>query len=185
MKINYEKEFKILVNKTEFNALLSCYPGLTFKAQTNTYFDTEEGSLAKLKCALRIREIDSIFEVTLKRPESSGVMEYSFFVNSNDVEELKHPKIIGYLHSIGIYNELEVIGNLETKRAIKTLDKAELCFDISSYGSTTDYEIEYEQTADHNGKKVFNNILKQINLKYSSNCLSKIQRCIGIKKNSI
>ncbi|MEG1066592.1 MAG: CYTH domain-containing protein [Erysipelotrichaceae bacterium] len=173
----------MLVSEPDFIALANYYPNLCFVPQSNTYFDTEDRALANLKCSLRIRELDGRFEATLKIPEDSGVMEYSYFVDSNNVDQLNHPKILGYLHSVGVYGPLKVIGNLQTNRATIKLEKGELCFDINTYGTTKDLEIEYEQTEEHNGKKVFSDILKQVNLKYTKNCLSKVQRCLSSNSN--
>ena len=56
---------------------------------------------------------------------------------------------------------------------------AELCFDINYYNDMVDYEIEYEYKVEHDGYAIFNDILKKVNLKYTSNCKSKIQRALN------
>ena len=66
-----------------------------------------------------------------------------------------------------------------TKRAVVETENAELCFDISTYGNHTDYEIEYEYKKEHDGLSIFQDIMKQINVVYEKNCISKIQRAIN------
>ena len=70
------------------------------------------------------------------------------------------------------------LGKCVTYRAVVELEKAELCFDINEYNGITDYEIEYEQTAEHDGISEFNKILSQVNLRYEKNCASKIKRTL-------
>ena len=65
-----------------------------------------------------------------------------------------------------------------TKRAVVETENAELCFDISTYGSHTDYEIEYEYKQPHDGLSVFQKLLSHVQLVYEKNCTSKIQRAL-------
>ena len=51
--------------------------------------------------------------------------------------------------------------------------------DINEYNGITDYEIEYELTADHNGIETFNKILAAAGLHYEENCPSKIARAMS------
>ena len=79
-------------------------------------------------------------------------------------------------------NGYDVIVNYVSENTnLEELEKAELCFDINEYNGITDYEIEYEQTCDHDGITVFNQILSQVNLKYEKNCASKIKRTLKSK----
>lgn len=40
-------------------------------------------------------------------------------------------------------------------------------------------EIEYEYKKEHDGLSIFQDIMKQINVVYEKNCISKIQRAIN------
>ena len=71
------------------------------------------------------------------------------------------------------------IAELHTQRAVYESEFAELCFDISTYHGKTDYEIEYEYKKEHDGLSIFQDIMKQINVVYEKNCISKIQRAIN------
>ena len=56
MNKHVEKEYKMLVNKEQFDKLCSLYENLNFITQTNTYYDTVNGDIQKKKGAMRIRE---------------------------------------------------------------------------------------------------------------------------------
>ena len=84
----------------------------------------------------------------------------------------------------------KIINIILDKEETKTLDNgdifsvfesefAELCFDINYYNDKIDYEIEYEYKANHDGFTLFNSILSSIDLPYTKNCKSKIQRALG------
>ena len=47
MNKHVEKEYKMLVNKEQFDKLCSLYENLNFITQTNTYYDTVNGDIQK------------------------------------------------------------------------------------------------------------------------------------------
>ena len=77
MSTNIEIEAKILVNEKEFNLLKSLLKiEEKFKVvQTNYYIDDPMGSLRKYGFALRIRELNQTFTLTLKSPMAEGTLE--------------------------------------------------------------------------------------------------------------
>ena len=77
MSTNIEIEAKILVNEHEFNLLKSLLNiNESFKViQTNYYIDDPIGSLRKFGFALRIRELNKTFTLTLKSPMAEGTLE--------------------------------------------------------------------------------------------------------------
>ncbi|MGN1343405.1 MAG: CYTH domain-containing protein [Traorella sp.] len=178
---NIEIEFKILVNKEKFEELSNLYPNKQFIKQVNTYYDTKNYDLRKKHCAMRIREKENTYMITLKVPTTKGHEEFECFVDRNNPEVFKSSDISIVLHQLGIFEDVEVIGECTTNRAIVKTDKAELCFDINEYNSITDYEIEYEQTCDHDGISEFNKILSKVDLRYEKNCASKIRRTLDSK----
>ena len=178
---NLEVEYKILVNKDSFEKLSALYKDKMFVKQTNYYYDTETLNLRNQKCALRIREKNNTFLITLKTPASKGHHEYECYVKENSPEVFKTSEIKDILYQLIKDQPLIELGKCVTYRAVVALEKAELCFDINEYNGITDYEIEYEQTCDHDGITVFNQILSQVNLKYEKNCASKIKRTLKSK----
>lgn len=174
---NLEIEYKILVTQEQFEKLSSLYPNKTFVKQVNTYYDTDDFYLRNRKCSLRIREKNHSFMITLKVPETNGHHEFECFVHENSPEAILNSQIKDILNQFNI-SSVHKIGSCTTHRAMIKTDKAELCFDINEYNHIIDYEIEYEQTCDHDGIKEFNKILSQIDLKYEKNCSSKIKRTL-------
>ena len=76
-----EKEFKNLLSKEQYDALVNDYKEVFTKdvTQTNSYYDYE-GLLQEHKMALRIRIVEGkeTGEITLKIPQSSlEVLEYT------------------------------------------------------------------------------------------------------------
>ena len=178
---NLEIEYKILVTKAQFEKLSAMYPNKKFILQINTYYDTKNQDLKKQKCAMRIREKENRFLITLKTPSEKGHHEFECYVSENSSDAIKQSEIYQILDQLNIHDELISIGTCVTDRAVIELEKAELCFDINYYNSITDYEIEYEQTIDHDGIKEFNQILSKIQLVYENNCPSKIKRTLESK----
>lgn len=175
---NLEIEYKILLNENQFNTLSALYPNKTFIKQVNTYYDTKNHDLRKNKCAMRIREKEGKFLITLKTPASVGHHEYECYVNENSPEIFNQSEIRLVLDALHISNEFIELASCTTYRAVCVLDKAELCFDYNEYNGICDYEIEYEQTEDHDGMTEFNKILSKIGLVYEKNCDTKIKRAL-------
>ena len=178
---NIEVEYKILVDKEIFEKLSNLYPNKTFIKQVNTYYDTKNYDLRKKHCAMRIREKENTYMITLKVPTINGHEEFECYVNENSSKMFKESEIDTILKKLKITDEFIVIGECTTYRAIIKTDKAELCFDINEYNGIIDYEIEYEQTCNHDGITEFNKILNQVGLVYSKNCASKIKRTLESK----
>lgn len=174
-----ETEYKLLVCKEEFERLSDLYPDKTFKEQINTYYDTKDMQLRKLKCAMRIREIDGKFLFTLKTPDPNGHLEHECYVNQNNANVFNEADIKKLLNELGIYEQIIMVTNLKTYRAVVNTGKAELCFDINEYNGCIDYEIEYEETVEHDGINEFNKILAEAELHYERNCMSKIARAMA------
>lgn len=176
MNYNIEKEYKILVTKEQFVRLLQDYPQAKFKKQINTYYDTADLAIRRAHCAMRIRTLDGRYLFTLKRHTPDGVEEHEKYVVNNHPSVFDDEEMIALFNSIPINAPLKKITELTTYRAVIFTGVAELCFDYNRYGGNEDYEIEYEYKKPHDGRTVFNEILAKVNLHYTKNGKSKIQR---------
>lgn len=174
-----ETEYKLLVNKEDFEKLSALYPDKIFIKQINTYYDTKDMQLRNMKCAMRIREKDNKFLFTLKTPDPNGHLEHECYVSKNSIDVFSEPDIKKLLEELGISKQIIMITNLKTERAVINTGKAELCFDINEYNGFIDYEIEYEEIVEHDGISEFNKILEKAGLRYESNCMSKIARAMA------
>lgn len=178
MDKNIEKEYKILLTKQEFENLLSFYEPLTFKKQVNVYYDTHDNKIRSLGGAMRIRTKEGHHTFTLKMFSEEGLQEFECSVDENDISALNCKEIMRLLENYDVQAPFQKIASLTTKRAVFETKQAELCFDISEYNNTIDYEIEYEYKEDHDGLTLFNEILSKINARYDKNCSSKIARAL-------
>lgn len=178
---NIEIEYKLLVSKENFEKLSNLYQNKQFIKQTNTYYDTPNNDLRKKHCAMRIREKDGKFMITLKVPTIRGHEEFECYVSENTANAINQSEVRKVLNELNISQDIIVLGECTTYRAVVETDKAELCFDINEYNQITDYEIEYEQTCDHDGVTEFNKILSRVGLVYTQNCASKIKRTLDSK----
>lgn len=177
MNINIEKEYKILLSKSEFYKLLSFYPEAVFHKQVNTYYDTHDMAIKNAHGAMRIRETDH-FLFTLKMHSEEGLLEFETSVLENNENVFHQKDIQDILQGYAISGPFHKITSLTTHRAMIITDDAELCFDISEYNGKMDYEIEYEYKRPHDGLSIFNNILRRIHRHYEVNCASKIKRAM-------
>lgn len=184
MKNNLEIEFKTLVSKKDFQALLDHYPKAIPIDQTNTYFDIPDHSLAKRKIVVRIRTIQGISEFTMKVPSEMGLQEYSKHIEDINPESLNaDDEIKKLLLAMEISSPLLIVGSLHTLRHLVNDDYGELCLDENTYGDTVDYELEYESTSDpHLALARFKQILSSLKIEYIPNKNSKYVRCMGISK---
>lgn len=181
MDKNIEKEYKILLTKQQFEKLSSFYEPLTFKNQVNVYYDTHDNKIRSLKGAMRIRTKEGQHTFTLKMFSEEGLQEFECSLKENSLLALNNKEITLLLENYNIQGPFQTIATLSTNRAIVETEEAELCFDISEYNDTSDYEIEYEYKKEHNGLEIFNKILSKINVHYDKNCSSKIARALRTK----
>lgn len=177
MNNNIEFEYKILVNESDFNQLLSLFD-TTCVDQTNVYYDSVDHLLVSKKAAMRLRFIEDKVYFTLKARLNQDLLEYEkevFFKDLNDCDDLE---ILELLKSYHLQKPFIPLTSLRTIRHYINLEHAQLCFDQNFYNGKIDYEIEYEYFDEHDGLKVFNDILAKINLKYEKNCISKFKRAM-------
>lgn len=192
MKQEIEIEFKNLLRKEEFNNLVTTFHlENSFISQTNHYFDTPTFSLKDANSALRIREKNSTFTMTLKQPNDIGLLE----THEKISEELANNIMIsGYVFPESIITqlqtlqinveELEYFGSLTTNRAEIPYKDGLLVLDHSTYHGVEDYEVEYEVADEEIGKQNFLSLLKEnkIEIKKTDN---KIKRFFNRRNNTI
>lgn len=172
MAINQEIEYKQLLTKSEYNKLKTAY----FKdqqpfTQTNHYIDTKDFALANHLMALRIREKDGTYEMTLKVPAEVGLTEYNHETDLLPKQDMKiQPKqlpdsILTILedHQIDVHG-LYVLGALTTHRMETEIAEGLLVLDHSEYLGIEDFELEFEVEDPEIGLKKFQGILKNFDI---------------------
>lgn len=191
MKQEIEIEFKNLLTKEEFNKLVLAFQlESSFIKQVNHYFDTPNFSLKGVNSALRIREKNNKFTMTLKQPNEVGLLETHEDLTEDIAKQIMESNhelpasIINQLHSLQINaTNLEYFGSLTTNRVEIPYKDGLLVLDHSIYHGTEDFEVEYEVSDELIGHENFLRLLKehQIELKKTEN---KIKRFFNQKNAS-
>ncbi|SEQ44288.1 Uncharacterized protein YjbK [Virgibacillus subterraneus] len=186
-----EIEYKNLLTKDEFERILYSLPFPNgAQTQTNHYFETADFSLKKNGCALRIREKNNTFTLTLKEPHDTGLLETHDTLTKPEAVQWINGEFVAkeytskQLENKGIYlDDLKYFGSLTTKRRELNYQDVLLVLDYSSYGDTSDYELEIEATSEEIGLKMMQDILEKFNIKQRQTP-NKIQRFFSSKVNN-
>ncbi|MBF2441837.1 CYTH domain-containing protein [Listeria innocua] len=165
-----EIEFRNLLTKKEYDRLIEDFriKEDDFFEQTNFYLDTADFGLKERNSALRIRQLETQYQLTLKTPEARGLMETTQILAADqataitDGANIPVGPVRDTLKEIGINHEdLQVFGSLKTIRAEKDYKKGLLVFDKNFYGSISDFDLEYEVSDYDKGKEIFDKLLKE------------------------
>ena len=188
-----EKEFKNLLTKEQYDALVNDYKEVFTKdvTQTNSYYDYE-GLLQEHKMALRIRVVEGkeTGEITLKIPQSSlEVLEYTEVLPVDILNAYNHDKqftlptsrqeaLEGKGITIQTVNQMAL---LTTHRLEGALSENEwLVLDESHYNGKVDFEMEMEVRSLEIGEPVFLGILAKYNIERRQ-AESKIKRALSTR----
>ena len=188
-----EKEFKNLLSKEQYDALVNDYKEVFTKdvTQTNSYYDYE-GFLQEHKMALRIRiaEGKETGEITLKIPQSSlEVLEYTEVLPVDILNAYNHDKQFTLPTSLqeALENKgvtLQTVNQtalLTTHRLEGALSENEwLVLDESHYNGKVDYETEMEVRSLELGEPVFLGILEKYKIERRQ-AESKIKRALSTR----
>lgn len=178
-----EIEFKTRLKAEDFYVLKNA---LAFNDkpidQVNHYFETKDEQLKKAHCALRIREINGKYMLTLKQPLEEGLLETNEEISKLDAKKwLKNQatttqEVTDILTEQGInIKELQYFGQLKTERYLFKTNNLEYVIDHSFYLDQEDYEVEIEATSYDVGEAAFDNLIEKFNLSKEIP-VSKIER---------
>lgn len=193
MSENIEIEFKNLLIKEEYRQLLKIFQisKSLIKTQINHYFDTPGFSLKAEKMALRVREKEDQYELTLKQPATIGLLETNQILQTeaakNFIKQGVFPEglIKEKLFSQNIaIEQIKYFGTLITNRAEINYHDGLLVFDHSSYLNIEDFELEYEVKDAEKGKEIFKSLLSKLNIP-PRKTENKIQRFYNQKQKEV
>lgn len=148
-----EIERKNLLTEAEYNRLIV---GLSLekavpKHQINHYFETTDFQLKEQGSALRIRELNQTYTLTLKEPYQDGLLETHAKLTKDEAHQLIQnpgeikPEISTRLSSLGVSpQDLRYGGTLETWRIEVQQDGVLVVLDKSQYLNEIDFELEIE-----------------------------------------
>jgi|SRR5699024_2263569 len=174
MSQEIEIEFKTMLTKEEFELLRNRLPFPEQPiVQINHYFETELFALKDYRSALRIREKNNHFTLTLKEPHHEGILETHDSLSEFDANQwLKgHPTtpnhVMSRLDALSInVTDLRYYGSLQTKRFTYQDGKIDYMLDESQYHDMIDYELEIEAPSKDEGLQALRTLLQEQTLKY-------------------
>ncbi|KGA97319.1 hypothetical protein BALCAV_0210950 [Alkalihalobacillus alcalophilus ATCC 27647 = CGMCC 1.3604] len=179
-----EIEVKSMLSKEGYQTLIKQFNLSENEAfeQENHYFDTKDFQLREKRSALRVREKNRSYTLTLKQPHTVGLLEThqplteQQFQTFRKQAKLPTGDVVNQLEELDIkIEELHYLGALQTKRLEIAYNKGSLCLDQSHYLDLTDYEIEFEgQTLEH-ANETLNTVLQSVQL-HSIPAKNKVQR---------
>ncbi|PAV29180.1 adenylate cyclase [Virgibacillus profundi] len=185
-----EIEYKNLLTKEEFNRLLYNLPFPEYsETQTNYYFETKDFTLKENGCALRIREKNGKYKLTLKEPHPQGLLETHDALTKQEAHSWINGNIVKKEHTTkqltekGISPEnLIYYGSLTTERREVKYNNVLLVLDYSKYNGHSDYELELEAPTEAIGLEAFNSLLTehQIHKKETPNKIKRFFSTIEI-----
>lgn len=141
MKVQYEIEYKCLLNPAKAKELLALAL-FSFKAkQTNTYYDDYEHFFTKQKIVLRIRTKNNQIIFTQKQVSEAGLLESEFNIDTPSMDDLK---IHTFLKSYKRQFKWTKLGQSMTQRYIFDDEFGQWCLDFNHFDHVCDVELEYE-----------------------------------------
>ncbi len=188
--LSLEIEKKALLDKDTYNLIIDSIDSKPF-IQKNYYFDDNNKRLYKASMALRVREKNGKFKLTLKDKSDPtiGIVEVSSIITKNDFNKFVEGRyliddtILEYLSKKDIV--LETLTNLvsfTTKRIKVNLDDHILFLDETTFeNGVVDYELEVESSSIELCKKCFDAYADKFKIKETHS--TKIERGYINKKN--
>lgn len=170
---NIEIEFKNMLTKEEYESLLTHFQikEEDLFEQENHYFDTSDFALKAKHSALRIRQKNGEYELTLKQPHPDGLLETNKVLSkeaSNAIfstGKINDEQISNLLEKMNIDPaSILYFGSLRTVRAEKSIGNGLLVLDHSFYLKKEDYELEYEVSNREEGKIYFTELLSTLKI---------------------
>ena len=177
-----EIEFKILLTKEMYQKIKNDFKNQIKETYSQTNYYLMHPILDQLQYSLRIRKKKNSYELTLKRPSSSGLKEMNIQIDETIKNKIFHHQpvdneIFTILKDINIaYQDLNCQHYLKTIRSDIELKEGILSLDDNEYNGVKDYEMELEVLNKEEGYQKWLSILKHYHLSYKKNCDSKIKR---------
>ncbi|GLF90927.1 putative triphosphatase YjbK [Bacillus safensis] len=165
-----EIELKQLLMKEEFEQLKQHFElkDADFHTQTNYYFDTPQFDIKSQFAALRMREKDGHWVLTLKEPHEIGLLETHQTIappSRLDDFELPEGEVADRLDHLNIQkDQIVYFGSLETSRAEKMIQEGLIVLDHSRYLTVEDYELEFEVSDLEIGQAAFSALLDKFHI---------------------
>ena len=180
-----EIEAKALVSQDDYRKLAKLFPDSPRYTQTNHYIDSDTRILNKEGIALRIREKNGQYELTLKTPLSQGLLEKNCVITKQQFDDFKEKGIFPkgdtsrFLTMLDIdIATLKILTSLTTDRIDVEYKGGLLSIDRNCYSGKTDYEVEFEYNNLGGAKKVLSDLFEENEIAYTFTKASKTRRAM-------
>ena len=180
-----EIEAKALVSQDDYRKLAKLFPDSPRYTQTNHYIDSDTRILNKEGIALRIREKNGQYELTLKTPLSQGLLEKNCVITKQQFDDFKEKGIFPkgdtsrFLTMLDIdIATLKILTSLTTDRIDVEYKGGLLSIDRNCYSGKTDYEVEFEYNNLGGAKKVLSDLFEENGIAYAFTKASKTRRAM-------
>ena len=180
-----EIEAKALVSQDDYRKLAKLFPDSPRYTQTNHYIYSDERILFKEGIALRIREKNGQYELTLKTPLSQGLLEKNCVITKQQFDDFKEKGIFPkgdtsrFLTMLDIdIATLKILTSLTTDRIDVEYKGGLLSIDRNCYSGKTDYEVEFEYNNLGGAKKVLSDLFEENGIAYTFTKASKTRRAM-------
>lgn len=184
-----EIEAKALVSQDDYKKLAKAFPGSPRYTQTNHYIDSDDRILNKEGIALRIREKNGTYELTLKTPLSQGLLEKNCVISKEQFDDFAAKGIFPkgdtsrFLTMLDIdIKTLKILTSLTTDRIDVEYEGGLLSIDRNTYSGKTDYEIEFEYNNLGGAENILSTLLHKFGIKASFSKASKTRRAMDALK---
>ncbi|MCI2111611.1 MAG: CYTH domain-containing protein [Bacilli bacterium] len=181
-----EIEAKALVSQRDYEKLLRRFAGEKAYEQTNYYIDNGEGLLRKEGFALRIREREGLYEMTLKTPLSEGLLEKNCAWSKDRFDAFMQKGVFPegdikrFLTMLDIdVSKLKVLTSLTTKRVDVEYEGGKLSLDENHYSGHVDYEIELEHNSMVDATEKLHSLFIEEKIPFVLNLKTKVARALN------
>lgn len=181
-----EIEAKVLLSQEDYRKLIKLFPNAPRYMQTNYYIDSPDRVLAKSGIALRIREKNGQFEMTLKTPLSQGLLEKNVpltineFCSYRDFNEFPKCDLKRFLTMLDFeVGDLKILTSLATERLDVEYKGGLLSIDRNSYSGQVDYEIEFEYNNMEDAEAILGEFLRENDVPCIFSTLRKTARAMA------
>ena len=180
-----EIEAKSLVSEEDYRKLVRAFAAYPSYSQTNYYIDSDARELAKDGIALRVREKNGSYELTLKTPLSEGLLEKNCVISRDQFIDFRDNKVFPkgdtsrFLTMLGInIEDLHILTALTTNRIDVEYKGGVLSIDKNTYLGETDYEVEFEYNSLAGAKAIMKDLFEANGIPVVFSEISKTQRAM-------
>jgi len=189
MSKNLEIEAKSMLEKSEYEIILSKFLKTKIYAQTNYYISSKELAKKVNDIGLRIRKKKNGFELTLKirnnneNTEINQKIPYFSYIFFKFFNIFPYGEVREFLtvNAICDIKKLRYIGKMKTLRKDICFNGSLISVDKSKYNHKIDYEIECEDSSYESAENNLKIFLNQFEIEYKKSKFTKLARFLNTK----